>query len=77
MQFEPFEIIRTLGRTPPTGVIQVGAHNAHEVEAYFRYGIQSAILIDPLDNCINAIRQLVADAPTYIPVKAICSAVPG
>ncbi|WP_261925859.1 FkbM family methyltransferase [Methylorubrum sp. GM97] len=73
MQFTGFEILKKLSRPIPGSLIQVGAHNAEEVSAYRAYGVESAILIDPLDNCIASIKAAVADSPSYIPVQAVCS----
>lgn len=73
MRFTGFDILTRLGRSIPASLIQVGAHNAEEVGAYRAYGVEEAILIDPLDNCIASIKSAVIDCPSYIPVQAVCS----
>jgi FkbM family methyltransferase len=73
MRFEAFDLLTKLGRHVPDSVIQVGAHVAEEISAYRMYGVERAILIDPLDTSIYAIKCAVEHSPSYIPVQAVCS----
>ena len=70
--FKPFDWIVGLGR-PLTNVVQVGANVGQELPAFERYGVDWAIMIEPLDEPFRELCERAAGNPRFIPVQALCS----
>jgi FkbM family methyltransferase len=68
----PLNIIHDLGRTH-LGLIHVGANFGREVDDYRKSGMPWCVLIEPLTDAFNRLRDAVRDDPNMIPVQALCS----
>ncbi len=71
-----FELLRGLGR-PFANVVQVGANLGQEITAFERYGLEWAIMIEPLDEAFGKLCKRAEERPRYIPVQALCSSLDG
>ena len=68
----PFEIIKSLGLSPVTGILQVGANTGQEVPYFVANGVRLATLIEPLDGPFQALKAQCQNLNGYVLVQALC-----
>ena len=71
-----FERLRNLGK-PYANVVQVGANVGQEVPAFEHYGVDWAIMIEPLDEPYRRLWKRTKHTPHHIAVQALCSSLEG
>ena len=71
-----FERLRNLGK-PFANVVQVGANVGQELGAFEHYGIDWAIMIEPLDEHYRKLWKRTRHVPHFIAVQALCSSLEG
>ena len=67
-----FEWLLYLER-PVGNIVQVGANTGQEIPAFERYGVDWAIMIEPLDEAFAKLSEQARPHPHFIPVQALCS----
>ncbi len=72
VEHELFRLLRALDR-PFANVVQVGANTGQEVAAFQHYGVDWAIMIEPLDEPFRRLGKRSRGLERYIPVQALCS----
>lgn len=68
----PFEIIKSLGLSSVTGVLQVGANTGQEVPYFLANGVRFATLIEPLGGPFAALQARCQNLDGYVLVQALC-----
>ncbi len=71
-----FERLRNLDK-PFANVVQVGANVGQELWAFEHYGIDWAIMIEPLDEPYRKLWKRSKAHPHFLPVQALCSSLEG
>lgn len=61
----------------PKGVFQLGASSGQEVKYFATHGIKTGILVEPLPDAFQRLKEAAATHPGYIPVNAVCMDVAG
>ena len=67
-----FDWLQALER-PVGNVVQVGANIGQELPAFDRYGVEWAVMIEPLDWAFQRLVENAAGDRRRIPVQALCS----
>jgi FkbM family methyltransferase len=67
-----FDWLLSLGR-PIGNVVQVGANIGQELPAFDRYGVEWAVMIEPLEAAFQRLAEASAGNPRRFPVQALCS----
>ena len=68
----PFEIVNSLGLSPITGIVQVGASTGQEVPYFVANGVRRATLIEPLDGPFEVLKAQCRHLDEYVLVQALC-----
>lgn len=64
-------------QSPIGNVVQVGANTGQEMLAFERYGVDWAIMIEPLPDAFRELSARAEGRPRYIPVQALCASQEG
>jgi FkbM family methyltransferase len=60
-----------------SGVVQIGANSGQETSIFKANGMKWAVLVEPLEEQFEQLREGLAGDETYIPVKALCASLEG
>ena len=72
MKHKLFDILGDLG-FPFAGVFQVGANIGQEVEVFRAYGVERAVMVEPLDAAFAELCGAIGGDGRYLPGQALCS----